>query len=446
MLQEIVTIISEAVPVSEVGAHGTSIVLYALRPEIRRVLQSLRRWSAARAAGVDGEPVGEEPAYHIGVPPKALGRVDAGIKERLPWEPSDSPKAKFEKLIKAAADVSGRGTKPANLEHFDEYLQLIWKLSLSLPLEYIHGHPFDVRGGAGLIFYDVPPGKGQARNINIADSKSLREHLQLHSGGGEPPVGFSVRLDGIAIKRPIELRAELWKPSRVPAPVMMVSSETAPFKESDLERAGGPLEFEAYLYWNSKIIPKDTAGVLVRVREASGTLFDASFLQYQVSEQTRLRQITAEIFVQKGLDSAINIDRESFNFSHPHFLYIQRWLHKALRLLVNRLKALADEDLQQEKAVRFTERRQAVANTALGVWKRRLGEDADLPLIAQSDEAPADEVGSVSIDWGTSVSVPDPGKASAVAVVLEAYGVLSNLNSRDRARLINDILRIFDPI
>eukprot|EP00658_Telonema_sp_P-2_P055699 TRINITY_DN44262_c0_g1_i1.p1 TRINITY_DN44262_c0_g1~~TRINITY_DN44262_c0_g1_i1.p1 ORF type:complete len:123 (-),score=28.55 TRINITY_DN44262_c0_g1_i1:46-414(-) len=60
-------------------------------------------------------------------------------------------------------------------------------------------------------------------------------------------------------------------------------------------------------YWNSKIIPKVTTGVVLRVRDASGTLFDGSFLNYQVSEQTRLKQITAEIFVKKGLDSAINI-------------------------------------------------------------------------------------------------------------------------------------------
>ena len=65
---------------------------------------------------------------------------------------------------------------------------------------------------------------------------------------------------------------------------------------------------------NCKIVPKETAGVLIRIRGASGTLFDPTFLNYQVSEQTRLRQITVEIFVREGLDSAINIDRESFSF------------------------------------------------------------------------------------------------------------------------------------
>ena len=131
--------------------------------------------------------------------------------------------------------------------------------------------------------------------------------------------------------------------------MMLIDKVESAFKDEELERAGGQLSFEAYLYWNSQIIPKETSGVLIRVREASGTLFDRSFLNYQISEQNRLSQITAEVFIHTGLDSAINIDRESFNYSHPHFLFIQKWLHRALRLLINRNKVLAKESLNAER-------------------------------------------------------------------------------------------------
>jgi len=440
-----VTIKSEKVPNGEINSHGTSIILYDLRPEIKRTLQDVRRWTASQVEDFDGEAIIQEPVYHIGLLAGAAGKKHPGVKPNLPWLASDSPNDKFTKLIDAAADVSGRGTKQANLEHFDAYLQLIWKLSLSLPLEYVRGHPFDIDGGQGMIFYDVPGGRGQARQMKVRKSKSLREHLDLKSGTEDPCGGFSVELDGIAIKRPIVLPTELRKDSRIPAPVMMVSKEKAPFKDEELARAGGPLEFEAYLYWNSKIVPKDTAGVVVRVREASGTLFDPGFLKYQVSEQTRLRQITAEIFIREGLDSAINIDRESFNYSHPHFLYIQRWLHKALRLFVNRLKALADEDLRKEKVERREAGRKAITNTALSVWKNRLGETADLPVPGHKSDEVAPEVGGVTIKWEHASPRGDPTRASALAIVLEAYGVLSNLSEHDRARLINDIIEIFDP-
>ena len=68
--------------------------------------------------------------------------------------------------------------------------------------------------------------------------------------------------------------------------------------------------------------PTEHQGVLVRVHGSSGTLFDPTFLHYQISEQTRLRQISCEIFVSEGLEAAMNIDRESFNYAHPHVVYM----------------------------------------------------------------------------------------------------------------------------
>ena len=175
------------------------------------------------------------------------------------------------------------------------------------------------------------------------------------------------------------------------------------------------------------------------VRGASGTLFDQSFLKYQVSEQTRLRQITAEIFVNDGLDAAINIDRESFNFSHPHYLYIQRWLHRALRLLVNRLKAVAAADLQAERASRSTSTAQSLIAEAVRIWEQRHGEEGDPPINDLSGAALPDEVGGLPVDWGFQRSVP---KAIAIAIVLEAYGLLSKIENSERGQLVRDLIRL----
>ena len=386
----IVKIKSKRVPESESSTHGTAVVLYSLRPEIRRSLQSVRRWSAADLETGDGESVQDLPMYHIGF---------TDVDPVLPWDAMDTPEEKFEKLFEAAGHVTGRGTKSANLQHFDEYLKLVWKLSLSLPLEYLKNHPFDLDGSSGLIYLKVPKGTGQANRIELPENESLRKHLRLRSGSVATHSEFAVTLDGIALRRPIRLPLDLAKSSRIDAPTIIVAKQDNPFPTADLDRAGGPLSFEGYLYWNSKIVPKDTVGVLIRVREASGTLFDPTFLNYQVSEQTRLRQITAEIFVHEGLDSAVNIDRESFNYSHPHFLYIQRWLHKSLRLLVNRLKAFAAEDLAVEKKKRHHEAKVALLSRAEEVWQRRYGEEADLPISDLTQGTLPEEVGGVEIDF-----------------------------------------------
>ena len=444
-----VVIKSESVPSSEIDAHGTTIVLYSLRPEVRHSLQSTRRWHAILPETSDGGEFvrEEEPTYHIGFSPPSNSDSSRERLPSLPWGPSDTPEDKFEMLFQAASELSGKGRKSADLEHFDEYLRLVWKLSLSLPVNYISEHPFDADGTSGLIFYTIPDEAKQASELDLPKGETLRNHLDLQAGSDTMLNEFSVVLDGIALQRPIRLPSSLVKSSRIKAPVLLVAKQDNPFAEEDLERAGGPLSFEGYLYWNSKIVPKETAGVLIRVRDASGTLFDSTFLKYQVSEQTRLRQITAEIFVHDGLDSAINIDRESFNYSHPHFLYIQRWLHKALRLLVNRLKALSTEDLQREKARHAKKVQTTLFTHAESVWSRQRGKDADPPLQDSQQEGVPEDVGGVEIEWPSAEIPIEPDKADktkALSVVLEAYGVLSNLSVRDRARLIKDILNIFN--
>lgn len=441
----IVKIISEEVPEEEIDTQGTSVTLYHLRPEVRRVMQSIRLWDASQAAGVDGDTVAQAPTYHIGLLPDVRDEDSRGLKDHLPWEDGDDPVMKFQKFVHAAGETAGQARKSATLEHFDEYLRMLWKLSLSLPLDYVDGHPFDLTGDSGLIFLNVPKGKGQAERLEVGADESLRQRLKLTAGKKSTIGQFDVTVDGVQLRRPIDLSRKLRKPSRVKAPIMMVASEKAPFGRANIKRAGGELEFEAYLYWNSQIVPKDTVGALVRIREASGTLFDASFMNYQVSEQTRLRQITAEIFVKKGLDSAINIDRESFNYSHPHYLYIQKWLHKALRLLVNRQKSLAKEDLDREKEMRQQQNRAERESKALTIWERRYGDEADLP-VQQSDESgnPMDEIANLFIDWSVVDGVKDQDIATSVAIVLEAYGLLSTLNAKDRARLISDLIDIFE--
>ncbi|MDE2988743.1 MAG: ATP-binding protein [Chloroflexota bacterium] len=434
-----VAIVSEPVPESEIESHGTSVVLYQLRNEVRRTLQSARLWEASLIESHEGQPARKPPEYHIGC------FLDGNPRDPcLPWSETDEAKKKFDDFFAASGSATGRSVKAANLDHFDEYLKLIWKLSLSLPLRYIGTHPFDLDGSASIRFLRLPDDEGQAEKLELAPTESLREHLELRTGHEEAGGPFSVRLDGVELRRPIRLSRRLFTKSRVGAPVIIAGKQESPFDPKDLERAGGPLSFEAYLYWNSRIVPKENAGVLIRIRGASGTLFERTFLNYLVSEQTRLRQITAEIYIHEGLDSAINIDRESFNYSHPHFLFLQKWLHRALRLLVNRLKAIAKEDLARDKE----KLRDQTLKYALQVWDRRLGEDADPPFPEGPIATPPAGVGDVEIEWPTEQirtargRPAGPVRIGALMAILEAYGVLSGLEVEDRAQLISDILGI----
>jgi hypothetical protein len=433
-------IVSEPVPDDEIDSHGTTIVLHDLRPEIRNLLQSQSRWASTSEADPNGEKLAPPPKYHIGWkdPADPQGHLASPVP---PWTGEPSSVVRFEAIVQAASETSAADKSASSLDHLDEYYKSVWKLALSLPLPYLGDHPFEIAGADGLIEYGFPPRSKAAVALDLAPQETLRGRLDLKSGIMDAGGGFTVIFDGIQLRRPIRLSTQLARKSRIKAPVILAAKVDAPFDQASLERAGGRLSFEAYLYWNSTVTPKDTQGVLIRVREASGTLFDRKFMDYQVSEQTRLSQVTAEIFVTDGLDGALNIDRESFNYSHPHYIYIKKWLHAALKLLFNRLKALAKEDHDREKNEKAAAKHSATVEAALDIWRKQKGVDADPPSIMAALE-PAPSLSIAVPHWSETLEKELQPAATAISIILEAYDLQQHLTVDDEEAFIRAILKV----
>ena len=439
----------------ETKTHGTTIILTSIRPAIRQKLQNEDVWSAIDEATDDPEigmlDLVTQPRFHIGRVNRELELVDS---PSLPWEPDDRPLDKFKKLVDAAINVSRSAREQANLSHFDNYLQMLWRLSLACPVEYLRGHPFDMKpnGEIGVFKLSNAP-KGSAEAVEFPDDSTLRDKLDLVAGSADPLGRFVVHIDGVELRRPIVLPRELNAASQIGTPLLFVGKVRTDFGGSSPDRSGGELAFEAYLYWNSKIVPKESVGALIRVNGASGTLFDPEFLGYQVSEQTRKRQVTAEIYVNNGLDGALNIDRESFNTSHPHYLYIQKWLHSAFRQFATQHKkigAIARKERANEKLEVATTKLQEHADE---VWNKMRGETIEPPSVEFEDSGTGISVpkmvGSNPISWNAQKTASRQSENTqlieAVTVVLEAHGVLEGLDEEGRAELIFDLIRVFEP-
>ncbi len=131
------------------------------------------------------------------------------------------------------------------------------------------------------------------------------------------------------------------------------------------------------------MVPKENKGLLIRISDASGTGFDETFAKYQISEQTRLNQITAEIFVSKGLDPALNIDRESFNFAHPHYQLLMTWVHSALRQLANTHKALSAV-IRTEAKIKVQGKRTKEVEKKVAQALEKAGVDPDTEALGSS--------------------------------------------------------------
>ena len=435
-------------------SHGTTIILTSIRPAIRQKLQSSDVWSAfdevasdPMAGLLDMVPL---PKFHIGRVNYHDELVD---RPELPWLADDAPISKFEKLVDAAINVDRSAREQANLGHFDNYLQMLWRLSLACPVEYLREHPFDLVPNSDVDVYELSNHqKGAASDAHISQATSLRDHFELTAGSADPLGKFTVHIDAVELRRPIVLPTSLNAASPIGKPLIFVGKTDTVFAQSSPDRSGGELEFEAYLYWNSKIVPKESIGVLVRVNGASGTLFDPEFMSYQVSEQTRKRQITAEIFVKKGLDGALNIDRESFNTSHPHYLYIQKWLHSAFRQFATqhkRIGAAARKDRAEQKRRQSSSEMMDRANV---VWSKMRGEATALPVVQFEEFGTGVSipkmVGSNPVKWTaektTTKQVEQTQLIEAISVVLEAHGVLDGLDENGRAELIFDLISVFE--
>lgn len=436
--------------VQDLDAHGTTIILMAIRPAIRKRLQSAEIWTAIEDQKDDPNigilDVIAPPLYHIG---KIDDDGTLATDAKLPWGNETDPLKRFEKLYAAAVETDRGSKEQANLAHFDNYLKMIWRLGLASPVKYLGANPFSVTGKKGIAVFTIANSKkGACSPLNLEEQESISVRLDVSSDVSD---NFRIFIDGTELRRPIVLLDTLNAYSPLSNPLLFVGKVETRFTSAAVRRSGGALKFDAYLYWNSKIIPKESVGALIRVNGASGTLFDPEFLAYQVSEQTRKKQITCEIFVHEGLDGALNIDRESFNTSHPHYLYIQQWLHSAFRQFANEHKRLGRIVNADRKIAREKEYEAQVESFTEQVWQKVRGTEYTAPEISrasQTDGSQDLQVGATSVHLTAdrlSGSLSARSKLiDAVSLILEAYGLLEQLDDDNRGELIFDLVSLLE--
>lgn len=461
-------------PASELDAHGTEIILMNVRKATKDLLCSFDRWLALdeQQQTVDERSIPDgllgavtEPLYHIGrVNPE--NRDEFQKWPNLPWGEDDCPSERFEKFYDAVVGAVGKTVgNPTLVSVFDGYLSMLWDLAVACPVQYLRGHPFRINDSSGLHVFSLGNEKrAQAQELIVPDDSDVATQLHMESCSPDPLGGFELTVDGIQLLHPIVLDRELLaeKETRHSTPLLFVGRCVSPFARVESNLGGGSLEFEAYFYWNTLIVPKENNGLLIRINGASGTLFDESFLDYRVSELTRLKQIMAEVYVTKGLDPALNIDRESFNTSHPHYQYIKDWVHRALRQVTNRLKAINKALLDESRTIKSEQKKDRLVEFVQDVWAEQRGADALPPsvrVVQQTNQQRSEmeeqrHKGVIVIDHEV-VSLPlrrQPAagltmldaKISALVTVLSAYGLLDGMSADRVQSLVRDISVVFE--
>ncbi|MCQ3808843.1 MAG: ATP-binding protein [Acidimicrobiia bacterium] len=452
-------------PASDPEAHGTTITLTGIRPQTRDTLRSNDIWAVVDVdPSLDPEEsrTVEPPIFHIGrvkqVDESSL-EGDPQAYDNLPWSSDDDPDAAFRKLVDAVwAQVKGKSKNPRLGDIFDYYLRMVWQLSLSIPVPYVFGSPFELNIGDGMYLYEIPKStKSAAQRFELAEGKTI---LGTRSIGHGASVGddFAVYFDDLRLTRPLKFTDLPKTTHAVPKPILFVGRCREEFKGIRHELSGGSLEFKAYLIWTPKVAPTEHQGVLARVHGSSGTPFDPTFMRYQVSEQTRLRQITCEIFVSQGLEAALNIDRESFNFAHPHVVYITQWLHATLRRVATAQKRIASDIRAERRATDAAKTEAAVSEFARKAWLEESDDPGAEPPHVVFDEGPdeplIEEPGTFRFrreailgEKPARHTVADETtekQMQALVQLLAAFDVLEYLSEQQQERLLAGIREILE--
>jgi len=252
---------------------------------------------------VDDLPESEDLQYTVITVPDAkkglISEMTSAVRKAVGAEETlsiDKTKLKnFADLVKIV-----RSAQRADLV-LDGYYYMIWELALLSPLNYLPNGPFE------------------------------ESHRKIEGAANftTPTIAsFQVIVDGM----------ELFRPQLFPnTKAFDYSSPDPKLYLLDYDRivAGRKLRFSGYIYCQQpRIHPEELKGVHIRIRNVGIGRYDKSWLGYPFDEGIKFGQVTGEIYVEDGLEPAMNIDRDSFRETDVHYQAMRAHIWELLRTKV----------------------------------------------------------------------------------------------------------------
>lgn len=307
---------------------------------------------------------------------------------------------KFNKFKRPALDWSKNMKVLSNvrsLQELGDYWRLLWELSASCPIPYLND-------------------KALPNKLVAEDQQRLESY------------NFKVIVDGIQLFKPVYLRGN---------PGGYTTKKIGTKRQKIY---GKDLVFHGYLLVQEgkQIRPDELRGILVRINNVAIGYYDPSMLDYRFNEGPRSRWLTGEIYVDAGLEDALNIDRDSFNRFHPQFRAIQSYVHEELQKEIF-------PAVYKKIAERSTDRADELEKEHTEILKRVISEEIDKPVrvIQESKEPDGSPLQIAIVDKARSVDVllPQPAalktkksNQSLAAAILAIYEVTQQQKDHDKRR------------
>lgn len=203
-------------------------------------------------------------------------------------------KKKISEYFESIAELSGKD-------------QLLWHLGVICPVSYERGLP-------------IPKGDLKPRDALLQEraQRLMRDR-------------FTVFLDGVEVKRRVFL--PVYKPS-----AQKNKAEYARLIKRGLgyevkcfrSPRGSPIGYEGYVVVQAQqLFPKEMRGLVVRLRSVAIGGYKTMHLTGKAIS-TMLPALSGEIWVEYGLDDALQFDRESFREDHPQYMLFRKQIEEII--------------------------------------------------------------------------------------------------------------------
>jgi hypothetical protein len=336
-----------------------------------------------------------------------MERIDEGFRQRLVDLPQKraglTPKEFSEGTIE---NFLGRVETGTVAEH-GAYAHLVWDLAVTAPIEYVDDGPI--------------PGDESLREIN----KKLKGYE------------FEAFVDGVKLKKPV----------RLPRPAdSKLRHKVYRVAHSAKLQDGRRFSLSGYLYWQQgRVLPRELQGVLVRVRNVAVGNYDPTYLGYPHHEGWKFSQMSGEIYVDDGLDPAINIDRASFRESDEAYIELQAFLFEKLKTGADEGRGIFSDIKKVTTQAREAKKRTHAARRTAAI-KAMVGAVPYFDQRPQSNESSAGvavKKGNIVVDESLISIVPRRHREFFAAVCGLVEHELDTLSAARKRAFLEKLARMF---
>jgi|SRR5436309_6461042 len=311
------------------------------------------------------------------------------------------------------------------LPNLDGRNQLLWHLGMNTPVRYLDDGPV-------------------SEEFRHGDVRPIINRLT------EMANSFKFRLwfDGIEVRKPLLLPTpKVNRTETEESDVGVIDDyQTWPIQIEGQAASNGDVKAEGYLFFQPyRVLPVETRGLLPRVDGVGvGSTFDNSFLRDLKSESPLFRvQVSGELYILKGLEEALNLDRSGFLEIDAEFRFLAEKVSKTIKEFVRdaaKIRRKRGQRIKQQRERKELAGRRALLKSMFG----RVGldytikpvDDEDLvklqrvatfrTLVAYPSGRPRLVLDHESRECYVSLKVEDPVWSATIALVDELLSETKN--------------------